>query len=192
MAWKEITYRLKSSAPLIQHNGQLADPTNKWSKLIKQISGKRNKTDADFEEMAHLEFLGSLYLGETGPVIPQHVADGVMIRGAMKFKKGPAAKSGCFCLMLPELEYEGPRSAEELWEDERFHFAALVRVGQARVMRMRPIFREWGAVITLTFEDTICNPAEIGEWLVKAGTDVGLGDWRPQYGRFTVEKLNGK
>lgn len=192
MAWQTLKYKLTASAPLILHNGQTADPTNKWSKAIKQISSKRVKTDADYEEMARLEFMAGLYLDETGPIIPAHVVDAVVVAGAKKSKEGQFAKSGCFCLEHALLEYDGPRSAEELWQDEKFHFAAIVKIGTSRVSRMRPIFKDWGTVITLGVEDTIVNPSRISEWLTVAGTQVGLCDWRPQYGRFTVEKLNGK
>ena len=192
MAWNKVSYKLTSSAPLIQHNGQTADPTNKWSKSIKLISSKRAKTDADYEEMARLEFMAGLYLGENGPIIPAYMIDALIINGAKKSKEGMTAKSGCFCLEHAKLEYKGPRTANDLWADENFHFARIVRIGQSRVSRMRPIFNEWSATITLHVEDTMVNTARVDEWLNAAGTQVGLGDWRPQYGRFTVERLNGK
>jgi hypothetical protein len=192
MAWKTLKYKWISSAPLIMHSGVMADPTNKWTKLIKQISSKRQKTDADYEEMARLEFMAALYLDENGPIIPTFVIESVVINGAKKSKEGQTAKSGCFCPEHARLEYDGPRKPEELWADERFRFSAIVRVGTARVARMRPIFKEWSAVITLSAEDTMVNPSRVYEWLTAAGTQVGVGDWRPQNGRFTVEKIDGK
>ena len=192
MAWQEVNYRLTSLAPLIMHNGQLADPVNKWTKLIKQISSKRKKTDADNEEMARLEFMGSLYLDEEGPVLPAYVIDGMLIRAAMKSREGPLAKAGCFCLDHASLEYDGPRAANELWEDEGFRFSSMVRVQSSRVSRMRPIFNKWSTTIKLHIEDTIVNIGRVDEWLETAGVQIGLCDWRPQYGRFTVERLNGK
>ncbi|MFA5054540.1 MAG: hypothetical protein WC565_10800 [Parcubacteria group bacterium] len=192
MAWKTVQYRWTSNAPLIMHNGQTADPTNKWAKAIKKISSKKNKTDADYEEMARLEFLAGLYMSAQGPVLPANVIDGVVQTAARKFREGPAAKSGCFCLEHASLEYEGPRTADDLWENENFHFSALVRVQQSRVARMRPIFREWAAVVSLNIEDTLVDVSRVDEWMRVAGTQIGSGDWRPQYGRFTAERLNGK
>jgi hypothetical protein len=192
MAWQQVTYRLISSCPMIQHNGQTADPLNKWAKLIKQISSKRTKTDADYEEMARLEFLAALYLNEQGPIIPAYVIDSLVINGAKKSKEGMIAKSGCFCLEHACLEYNGPRTAAELWECEEYRFSAIVKVGTARVSRMRPIFRNWSAAVTLNIEDTTVNVARVDDWLTVAGTQVGIGDWRPQYGRFTAQRLNGK
>ena len=189
MAWQEMKYKLTGSAPLIMHNGQTADPTNKWSKLMKQISSKRAKTDADYEELARLEFMAGLYLDENGPVIPAYVVDAVIINGAKKSKEGMTAKTGCFCTEHAKLEYAGPRTPDELWADERFRMSAIVRVMNARVSRTRPVFQEWSAVITLNIENTVANVARVDQWLVDAGTLVGIGDWRPQHGRFTVERL---
>lgn len=87
------------------------------------------------------------------------------------------------------LEYEGPRTAEELWADEQYRFVALVRVGMARVARTRPIFNQWSCVIDINVETTLVNPSRVDEWLQAAGTQVGLGDWRPQHGRFQAERL---
>lgn len=112
-----------------------------------------------------------------------------MINGAKKSKEGMQAKSGCFCLEHSRLDYEGPRTAKELWDDEEFHFSAKVRIGQSSVQRMRPIFKDWSTIITLQYEDTLVNAARVTAWLEAAGTQVGIGDWRPQYGRFVVTKL---
>ncbi len=192
MAWQTLKYKLTSSAPLLMHNGQTADPTNKWAKLLKQTSSKRKKTDADYEEMARVEFLAALYLDPNGPIIPAKVIDSLVVNAAKKTRDGMTAKSGVFCLEHARLDYDGPRNANDLWADECFRFSALVRVGQARVARMRPIFNQWSTVITLQTEDTLVNPARVDEWMAVAGSQVGLCDWRPQYGRFTAERLNGK
>jgi hypothetical protein len=142
--------------------------------------------------MARLEFLAGLYLNEEGPILPAHVIDSVIVNGAKKSKEGQTAKSGCFCLEHAKLEYDGPRTANELLADDNFRFSALVRVKMSRVSRMRPIFKEWSTIITLHMEDTLVNPSQVDKWLNDAGTQVGICDWRPQYGRFTVERLNGK
>ena len=159
---------------------------------MKQITSKRAKVDADYEELARLEFLASLYIDKDGPIIPNFMIDSVVINGAKKSKEGQIAKSGCYCPAHASLIYDGPRSANELWDDDRFHFGRIVRIGTSRLYRMRAVFEEWSAIITVSIENTIVNPARINEWLSVAGEQVGIGDWRPQHGRFTVEQLNGK
>lgn len=191
MAWQTVTYRLKSDCPMLQHNGQTADPTNRWSKAMKAVSGKRKKTDADYEELARIEFMAALLMGPEGPVIPSHYIDAALTGAAKKNREGPLAKSGVFCLKDASLEYEGPRTADELWADNRFRHVAIVRVQSARVARTRPVFNEWQANVTLQIEDSVVNVRQVDDWFQIAGTQIGLGDWRPQHGRFTAERLNG-
>ena len=189
MAWLAVSYQLKSVCPLLMHNGQMADPLNKFAKSMKQISSKRAKTDADYEEMARIEFMAGLYMSADGPVFPANVIDATLIAAAKKSKEGQSAKSGVFCVNHAPLMYEGPRAADELWKDERFRHVALVRVGMARVARTRPKFEQWSAIVELNYEPAIINPVRIDDWMTIAGSQVGLCDWRPQHGRFTAERV---
>jgi hypothetical protein len=189
MAWQTLRYQLTSSAPLIMHNGQMANPLNKFAQELKKISGKRAKTDSDHIRMAEIEFMAGLYMGEQGPIIPNFVFDSMLVNAAKKSKEGTIAKSSVFCVNHSDLDYEGPRKAEDLWELEQFRHVALVRVGMARIARTRPVFTKWSTVAEFNVETTVVNPGRIDEWMEVAGTQVGLCDWRPQHGRFTVERL---
>src|SRR5689334_21733488 len=106
------------------HNGQLADPLNQWSKSIAQISGKKNKTEADHREIARREWYGALYISNGEPCIPGEMIEAALIKGAMKEKRGPAAKAGLLVPDHAKLEYEGPRTPDELWEDGGFQLRA--------------------------------------------------------------------
>jgi len=189
MAWLEAKYKLTSVCQMLMHNGQTADPTNKWSKLIKQISSKRAKTDADYEEMARLEFMAGLYMSADGPVLPNYLIDAMLVAGAKKSKEGQVAKSAVFCTSHALLDYDGPRTADELWADERFRFTAIVRVQQARISRTRPRFEEWQSTVVVKYEPSVINLARVDDWLTIAGSMVGAGDWRPQNGRFEVARV---
>jgi len=189
MAWQTLQFRLTSSCPMLMHNGQTADPLNKWSKLIKKISGKRAKTDEDHERISYLEFMAGLYMSEDGPILPSYLIDAVIIKGANLSKEGTLAKSGMFAPTYAVLEYEGPRVAEELWEHGGFTDRQPARVSGARIIRTRPIFRQWSTIVTVNVEPEIINPSLISDWLITAGKRIGVGDWRPQHGRFTVERV---
>ena len=176
MAWQERTYQLKSSAPMLMHNGQTANPLNKFAKAMKQVSSKRVKTDADYEELARLEYSAGLYMGEDGPVIPAQCVDAMITEAAKKQRKGKDAKAAVFCPDHARLEYDGPRTVEGLWEDESFRLVANVRIQSSRVVRTRPMFEFWTAGVTLRFENTLVNPAELDQWMEIAGNSVGIGD----------------
>ena len=186
---EKLRFRIRGVAPLLMHNGQLADPANKWSRAIKEISSKRKKTDADYEEMARLEWLGSLYLSQEGPCLPGTVLEGALIGkggAARKQRMGKQAAAGLYVTQNFPLEYEGSRDPDELWKDEDFRFSVVVVVGTSRVVRTRPIFHEWVVEVGVEVDADMVNPDDVGLWMSIAGREVGLGDWRPKYGRFEV------
>lgn len=185
-----MIYKLTSECPMLLHNGQTADPLNKFAKAMKQVSGRRKKTDADYEELARIEFLAALYMGPNGPIIPAPNLDSMVQGAARKTREGQLAKSGVFCTEDMQIEYDGPRTPNELWADECFRHVAIVRIGQARIPRTRPIFKNWNGIITLSVETSVVNPERLDDWLLVAGTQIGLGDWRPQHGRFTAVRLS--
>lgn len=183
---KEKEYYLQSVCAMIMHNGQLADPLNEFSRAIKIISSKRKKTDADHEEMARLEFLGSLYMDENGPIIPARTMRAMIVNAARKRREGKLAEAGVFVVENASLDYDGPRGADELWEAKINTSREIVRVGQARVVRTRPIFHEWEAVVKVLFDDSVVSGHQLDEWMEIGGSIVGLMEMRPQMGRFTV------
>lgn len=170
------------------HNGELADPMYNFTQAIRPIANKRKKTEADFAEMARLEFLGSLYLNNGRPCIPGEVIEASLVNAAKKQRMGDQAKAGLMCDGMYQLEYDGPTDPMELWEDKRFRFVRGVRVQRNRVMRTRPKFDNWSAEIEIKFLPDIINERQIREIAVIAGDIIGVGDWRPKYGRFEVLK----
>lgn len=190
--WKQLTVKLNGVSPILMHNGQLANPLNPVVIEMKKISVKRSKTEADLLELARLEFQGSLYMGDNGPVLPAHVLESAIVNGAKKSREGLKAKSGMFIENSSCLEYDGSRDRKELWADENFRFVAPVVINRARIMRTRPIFNDWSATITVNYDDNQVNEASVIKWLQDTGQQVGLCDWRPKYGRFEVEYTNGK
>jgi len=161
------------------------------------VSSQRKKTEKDFEEMARLEFMGALYINDGVPVIPGRLLKAALAgRGsaARMEKEGKAAGVGIFCDHHYVLQYDGPKDPKELWKDERFRFRIGVRVGQATVMRTRPIIPEdWSIEGELQYNEEFVDKDRLIHWLELAGNAVGLGDWRPAkggpYGRFEVSIL---
>ena len=86
--YKTLTTRVVGVAPLLMHNGQTADPLNKFAKAMKEIAGKRKKTEADLVELARIEYLAGLYMGPNGPVIPSVMLEAAITEGAKKAKNG--------------------------------------------------------------------------------------------------------
>jgi len=186
---EKLTFRIQGMAPLIMHNGQLADPGNEWARAIKEISSKRAKTAADYEEMARLEWMGSLYLSQQGPIIPGRVLEGALIGkggAARKQRMGKQAAVGLYVVKNFPLEYDGSKDPNELWLDERFRSKELVNVQTSKVVRTRPIFEEWAADVHFEIDTDFVNVEDAKLWMDIAGRECGLMDWRPKFGRFEV------
>lgn len=181
-----LRFRLTGTNALILHNGDLADPLNKFAREMKKVSSKKMKTDADHERLAELEFKGGLYVNEDmRPILPPEGIKACIVAGAKKSKEGQIAKAGIWVSDYALLEYDGPKTADKLWEDERFRLRNRVKVNQSTIVRTRPIFKEWAATVEVRYNPSICSPEQILNWL-KACGEYGSFDWRPDYGHFTV------
>lgn len=185
--YKTIEFRVRGVAPQLMHNGQLANPMNKFTRARKAITSKRKKTDEDFAQLADLEFLGGLYVNEEHcPCLPGEVIEATIANAAKKTRKGKDAKAAIIVPDSAALEYEGPQTPDGLKADERFRLYTPVAVGQSRVIRCRPKFKNWEAVFTVHYQDDTFNAGEVVDFVETAGRAVGFGDNRPRFGRFEV------
>jgi hypothetical protein len=184
----KFNMEIQGIAPVLMHSGRLADPLDEASKALAAVTGKRKKTDEDHEEVGRLEHLGSLYIAEKfGPYIPGANVEACLFRGATRTKKGTALKSA---LLIPDevnpLLYTGPRDAAGLWADKQFVHRCSVKVGTARVVRTRPVFPQWQLVVDGLLDTEVVDKDSFEQIAETAGRLVGLGDWRPRFGRFAV------
>lgn len=184
--YKQIEFHIKGSSALLLHNGAMANPLNPLVIQLKTYTSKRKKTESDYEKMSELEWKGSLYVDNNRVVIPGEVLEAVVVNGAKKKRAGTQAKIAIFVEQSFPLIYDGPQNIEKLWQDERFRFVAGVVVSRSRIMRTRPIFKQWELKFVVTYNDEIINANELVDWVVTAGQQVGLCDWRPKFGRFEV------
>lgn len=187
MNMKEFSFRATGVAPLICHNGQLADPLNEFARRLKQVSGKKKKSDADMEQMAKIEFLGGLYMSPKGPCLPGEMIEAAIVNAGKLQRIGKDVVRSVWCNEPPVIEYEGPREPEAMWDDGGFTFKVGVRVKQNRVVRTRPRFDKWACDITILYDEETLNRSTIEELVVKCGESIGFGDWRPKFGRFSVK-----
>lgn len=175
-------------AQLLMHNGQLADPLNQWTKRLKEESSRKKKSDDDNLRIAEIEFKGGLYFTEDlGPYIPGHMLDAVLVAGARKKKLGKVFES---CVRTTQdgyaLTYTGPRTRKDLWEDPRFRDRRGCGVQTSRVIRTRPKFTDWSVTFDVSLFPCELNPNDLEQAIVDAGIYVGIGDFRPRFGTFSL------
>lgn len=184
----KFTITIEGTAPLLMHSARLSNPLDPAAKALKAATSKRTKTDEDHEKVARLEHAGSLYLDPAiGPYLPGENIARCLVDAGKITKSGVKITRGVFVSSdVNPIAYQGPRDAEGLWKDENFRHIASVKVGTARVMRCRPIFRTWRTQAMGILDTSVLTLEDLRSIAEQAGAMVGLGDWRPRYGRFTA------
>ena len=168
-------------------NGQLADPMNKFSREIKKISSNRKKTDEHYLMMSQFEWVGGLYLDEDNrPCIPGIVLDGMLAEAAKKLKLGKVMKSAAEVLTSPLIEHDGPKKAkaDDLKDLPRYKHSGPVKVGTSKVIRTRPMFPVWSLEFDVQIDTEALEGRQLKDVIEKGGRFVGLGDFRPRFGKF--------
>jgi hypothetical protein len=123
---------------------------------------------------------------ETGPYLPAtHIFASVIAAGRQP-RAGMDVGAGVIWLAdKAPLEYDGPRDPEKMWDNGSGPFVdrRMVRVGQARVPQVRPIFPDWSAEIEIDYDESILSLGSLTTYYQKAGR-VGVGDYRRFYVRY--------
>lgn len=187
--YDSITINMRGLVPLIVHNGQLADPMNPIVKEMKTYTAKKKKTEEDLAAHARLEFLGGLYVNDSGvPVIPGECLESMIVEAAKKNRLGKPTKAAILIENDYPIIYDGPKDPEKMWEDGRFRDTRRARVTASAVMRTRPKFNNWELRnVVINFLPDQINREDLIRYLQVAGRIIGLCDFRPKFGRFDFE-----
>jgi hypothetical protein len=190
-----IRFQFSGVAPLIQHSSRLADPLEDATKKLKAVTSKKKKTEDDLEVMSRLEWEGGLILSPAGRVaLSSTQIEAMIYEAARATRTGKDAQRSVYVEHFAEIEYKGCKpgalNLDKAWASRGHVLRVPARVQQARVMRTRPIFYDWSAVVDVTYERDTFDRAALIDVVKTAGAKVGIGDWRPRYGRFAVEVLS--
>ena len=186
--------KIVGTAPLLMHSDRTAIPTHPDAEWLSEISKRRNKSSDDLLELSRREWLCGMYHKNGLPDMPIDNIHSCIYAAAKRRREGTLfagnfiiTKSNFTALDAPDA------SPDELWKiskdkkDERdFIDLRSVRIGQTRIGRTRPIFHNWEMSVTAEVykSDTgkSIDEFHVEQWLVIAGRQIGLGDYRPQKG----------
>jgi len=186
---KTIQIKISGKSPLLMHSDRFANPLDPLTKAHKELTSKRKKTDEDHIAIARSEFIGGCYWRkDRGFFMPAQNLDACLIAAAKLQKLGTKFKQGVQVLE-DELPFEGyeKKNPTQLWDDPDHVDCRGVKVGTSKIMRYRPIFRKWSLSATIVVNDEVVNIGEVKKAAQDAGALIGLGDYRPRFGRFNVE-----
>ena len=125
---------------------------------MKAISSKRKKSDEDHEALAELEFAGGIYLTDDDKVGIPAWNISIHCKTARVNKLGKAVERGVLPIgadVLP-ISHDGPDTPQAMWQAGCFDQRS-VKVGQARVTRTRPSFRNWSVTATFVVDAEIID-----------------------------------
>ncbi len=89
-----LKVKILGTRPLLVHSDVFADPLNKLTKVHKQLTSKRKKTDEDHELIARSEWRGGLYFSEDiGPYLPGINIESALVAGRQTFENGNPAQA---------------------------------------------------------------------------------------------------
>lgn len=194
----QVRVTMVGNRPLLMHNVRLASPMDPYAKKLGALNRAKpssKRTDEDRMDIARVEWEGGLYHHDTlGPYVPMSWAFKTLLEGARTGKRGQKVESGLVIVNMENpLLYKGPRDIEGMWGNGESEFVDFrtVRVGQAKVDRCRPIFRDWSVDIDVLLDTSILDIDELADIADIAGRLKGVGDYRQQFGRYTasVEKI---
>lgn len=184
-----ITARIVGISPLLMQAETLANPLHPLTKEHKAVAGKRKKTDDDYEWLLESEWSASMYHDKAiGPYVPAQNIEAALVGAGKIHRLGTTIKQAVQVLTdRAKLEYDGPRDKPKMWKSERFADVRGVNVSGRKVMRCRPIFLEWSAEFDIAYMEDVIDRADLIRTLEDAGRRVGIGTYRPRFGRFAVE-----
>jgi hypothetical protein len=200
---KSFAIRIEGRSPLLMHRGGLADPMDRYAALMKEITGKRKKTEADHAELARIEWYGSMYADKQGrPCIPGEVIEGMLGMAGAKFRLKQVVRSSLFSDGDWPLEFPDSKAIERLeassggnpaldwlWESGKYKDSRLESVNAGKVLRTRPRFDQWALNFEVEVDTDQLSKDQLAQILETAGRLVSLGDRRPKFGRFEVVSL---
>lgn len=204
MATKIITppinmyIELTGISPLLMHSDASVDILNPLVREKKALEKKKNRTSDEEMHILRLDWQLSLYYNEIdGPYIPLRNVKASLWEAAKLRNQGKAVQRGFIPLHShASLEYRGPRDLEGLW-NEGYRDTRSIRnsgMNAGRTIRCRPMFTDWKLAFSATIIQTELDLDVLEESLHRAGTIIGLGDYRPagtkggggEFGRYNV------
>jgi len=181
---------IEGIVPLMLCSPRLSNPLDPETKAHKKVSGKRKKTDEDYEWLAQHEWDMGLYLNKDQEVIiPDVMLEAVIVSGAKSFRRGQTFKSSSWVTESARLK--NPNTGryykfDAIRKDPNHYDMRPVKVGGSKIMRTRPIFNEWGIDFEVCFDENILDEGEVMEAIKIGGLLNAIGDYRPKFGRYKI------
>ena len=189
-----LIFTVKGVDSLLLNNPCTVDPFHPLTRKMKDITNIKKKTDADIQRLRDLEVEAKTYFDEPHGVYIPTIWIVASIAG-VAFNKAKISKADIRSAVFPteqrlKLNYTGMgkvKTIKDVVKNPEFVTLLLLKQGKVKVPKAAPIFNGWSFTATIEFDPTIINRKTLKDLLVFASLYRGWGDFRPTYGRATVE-----
>lgn len=173
---KLMNVKIKGSQPILMHNVQ--------SMLLKK---PMKYTHEEWEKSPEC-FEAKMYTNGDSLVIPMGVLKGLLISAAKKSGlRVPGKRSGYVNAIKAGVFMESDASLGQTKKDAK-PVTRFVTLNKSKVMRVWPSVQNWEAEFNLGFDSEQISEDALQELLAAGGRICGIGDYRPEFGRFEVKK----
>jgi len=178
-----IDVELKGVSDLLQNNWEGSE--------VQMLSKGKRKTSGTCNVEG--EWKGKLYRTSDGKLgHPTAAIENAIVKAARDFK---ADKRRSMAEVIKACVFANETMAELVGKDEpdMVHRCSVVNPNtKGRGFRYRPLFSKgWEARFSLTISDSeLVEVERVKEILDHAGARIGIGDWRPKFGRFYVKSFS--
>ena len=167
---------IKGTRPLLMHS-----PAGLAAPKERKVKSSEHDVDEEAKEC--------LYLNEHGKIsVPSMAVLSSMRKAATQLKKAGAGKK-----TLKDFVFSGLQIDPEMIElpDQKYEVDVRpVVIQYSRIMRARPMFKNWGLKFKITILDEMTwDPGTVRQVIEEAGKYQGLLDFRPLFGRFEVTSV---
>lgn len=197
MAIQSLRVKFTGFCPLLQNNPQTVDIFNKYAKEKAALTSKRKKTDEDVLEVRRIEIESKVHWKDkVGVIIPSSWIMSSIAKNSFKQAKisKDNARGGIFIVeQYAPLRYDGMekvKSVKDISGNERFNILMILPQQQVRLAKAFPIFHKWSFEFNVEFDNTILSQDELIKILEYGAKYNGFGDFRPTFGRATIEVAN--
>lgn len=185
----QVECTVKGIAPLMQHRFPLPD----FGSLSN--GGKKSTGAQDYSQ----EWRDYLYVKDGMIVQPSCHFEGAMVKAATGFKvsgkRGKTYKDlfqANIVIDPTDIPHNIPVPEELDCDADKVLYLDMrpVIIQRSRVVRLRPTFKPgWELSFNINVLDDEIPFQMVSEVLLQAGKAVGIGDYRPKFGRFMVTKF---
>lgn len=191
---KTLRLKIVGTRALMMHNARLANPLDPYSIKLKEIMGKKKKTDEDLIAIMRVEARGGAYETEDNKLgLPNMCVYASLFEAAKNFKLGKELKKALrYDESVSPLKVDGKEVDVDkfLSNPNNIDYRA-VGVKKSKIMRARPkISGKWESVHEFELDESVMDSRTLNPVIEYGGKNIGLLELRPSLGTYKVEVLN--